>query len=235
MDPDLLKRTWAEVARYGVDDFILDFYSTLELNNPGIDRLFSDDMRGQRAKITAALNLVIAGAHDLNSVIPTLQRLGRDHRRFGAVPGHFPAVKAALLETLATYLDGAWTPEIEKEWTDAIDAVTGVMLTAAQAAEDAGEPVCWFAAILRVNRRGDDACWLIVDPGPDFPWRPGCKVPVAIVDEPGTGRVYTPEGLPDSTALAIHVKRNDSVSLALLNHHPGDRLRLGAPLCPEES
>lgn len=235
MNPDLLRSTWAEATRRGADGFVLDFYSTLELNNPGIDRLFSDDMRNQRAKILAVLDLVIAGAHDLNSVIPTLQRLGRDHRRFGAMPPHFPAVKAALLATLAAHLGEGWTPDVEKEWTDAIDAVTGVMLTAAQAADDAGEPACWLAPIVRVDRRGDDACWLVVDPGPTFPWHPGCRVPVAIVDEPGTERVYTPEGLPDSTALAIYVKRNDSVSLALLNHHPGGQLRLGAPLCPEDS
>lgn len=235
MDPDLLKRTWAQVTEHGANDFILDFYSTLELHNPGIDRLFSDDMRDQRAKITAALDLVIAGAHDLNAVIPTLQRLGRDHRRFGVTPDLFPAVRRALLDTLALYLQGDWTPETEKTWADAIDAVTGVMLTAAREADAAGEPACWIVPVARIDRRGDDACWLVIDPGPTFPWAPGCRVPIAVADEPGTERIYTPEGLQDSTALAVYVRRTkDSVSLALLNTHTGDRLRLGAPLCPEE-
>lgn len=234
MDADRLRWSWAEVTKHGADGFVLDFYSALELANPGIDSLFSDDMRDQRDKITAALNLVVAGAHDLNSVIPTLQRLGRDHRRFGALPEHFPKVKAALLETLAAHLDDRWTPEVEKDWVDAIDAVTGVMLTAAQAAADAGEPACWITKIERIDRHGDDAAWITFDPGPTFPHAAGCKVPVAIAGEPGTERIYEPEALPDSTALAIYVKRNDSVSLALLTQRPGGLLRLGPPLCPEE-
>jgi hemoglobin-like flavoprotein len=233
VDADLLRATWTEVARYG-DEAIAWFYATLALDNPGVDALFPSDMRAQRAKLISALDLVVEAADNPDAVATTLQRLGRDHRRFGATADHYPAVKHALLDTLAHFLDDAWTDDVHKAWSDALDLVAGIMTAAAHEADAAGEPASWDTPVVRVDRRGDDGAWIVVDPGPTYPWEPGCRVPIAITGQPGTERLYTPDGIAGTTRLAFYVRRtSDPVSLALLNH-PGDRLRLAAPFAPEE-
>lgn len=233
MDADLLRDSWAEVAAFE-DAPILDFYSRLYLANPGIEDLFPRDMRLQRIKLYRTLRMVIDAAEDLDQVVPAVERLGRDHRRFGAVADHYPAVKKALLETLEYYLAERWTSEVAATWTEALDLVARVMTEAAAKAEAAGEPASWTAPVLEIDRRGDDEAWILFDPGPTYPYTPGCRIPVALIDQPGTERLYTPEPYADSTVLAIHIHRTrDHTTLALLND-PGPNLRVGAPLPPEE-
>jgi hemoglobin-like flavoprotein len=111
MDTDLLKRTWAEVVGRHGDAAVGHFYSRLFLLAPDVRPLFAADMRTQRAKLAATINLVVRAADNLDAVVPRLRRLGEDHRGYGAVAAHYPAVARALLQTLEYYLGDAWTDE----------------------------------------------------------------------------------------------------------------------------
>lgn len=236
MNTEILRKTWAQVLSYG-DDPILHFYSTLFLANPEVRALFPDVMVDQRRKLKAAVQAVIDAADDLAAVLPTLQRLGQDHRRFGAMADHFPAVVDALLQTLEYYLGDDWTPEVADTWTTALNTVASVMCEAGREAQQAGVPACWEAPVLRIDRTDHTTAVLVFDPGPRFPYTPGCRVPIAIAGEPGTERIYRPEPVDGSTAMTITVRRSSNpTSLALLNitADPRARLRLGAPLPPED-
>ena len=107
--------------------------------------LFPVSMAHQRDRLFAALGDVVARVDDLEALVPILQQLGRDHRKFGTVAAHYPAVGASLLATLE-HFDDEWTPELAKSWSEAYDVVATVMIEAAEAAAE--EPAWWEADVV---------------------------------------------------------------------------------------
>ena len=101
MDTAALKGSWANVAAHG-DDVPLYFYSHLFLRHPDVRSMFPIQMSGQRDKLVAALGSVVSNVDELDKVVPLLEQLGRDHRRFSVVTEHYEAVGASLLATLKT-------------------------------------------------------------------------------------------------------------------------------------
>jgi hemoglobin-like flavoprotein len=60
----------------------------------------SDPDVGQRDKLVAALGAVVCSVDELDKVVPLLEQLGRDHRRFAVITEHYTAVGASLLAML---------------------------------------------------------------------------------------------------------------------------------------
>lgn len=108
MDPAALKNSWALVAKSG-DEVPLFFYSHLFLSHPEVREMFPVSMAAQRDKLVGALGAVVSNAAQIDEVVPFLQQLGRDHRRFSVVAEHYSAVGASLLATLQHFLGAAWT------------------------------------------------------------------------------------------------------------------------------
>jgi len=44
--------------------------------------------------------------------VPFLQQLGRDHRKFGTIGEHYPAVGNSLIATLAHFSGPTWTRDL---------------------------------------------------------------------------------------------------------------------------
>ena len=76
--------------------------------------MFPIQMSGQRDKLVAALGAVVSNVDELDSVVPLLEQLGRDHRRFSVVTEHYSAVGASLLATLKHFLGRSWTPDLAR-------------------------------------------------------------------------------------------------------------------------
>ena len=102
MDTAALRSSWASVAAAG-DDVPLYFYSHLFLSHPEVRSMFPIQMSGQRDKLVAALGAVVSNVDELDNVVPLLEQLGRDHRRFAVVTEHYDAVGASLLATLKKF------------------------------------------------------------------------------------------------------------------------------------
>jgi hypothetical protein len=116
--------------------------------------MFPVSMMQQRDRLFRALGHIVAKVDDLDVLVPFLQQLGRDHRKFGALAAHYPAVGASLLATLEQYAGEDWTPELAADWAAAYGVVADVMVTAAQEADD--EPPWWDAEVVSHERRGSD-------------------------------------------------------------------------------
>jgi hemoglobin-like flavoprotein len=99
MDTAALKGSWAKVAAAG-DGVPLYFYSHLFLSHPEVRSMFPIQMSGQRDKLVAALGAVVSSVDELDKVVPLLEQLGRDHRRFAVITEHYTAVGASLLAML---------------------------------------------------------------------------------------------------------------------------------------
>jgi NAD(P)H-flavin reductase/hemoglobin-like flavoprotein len=230
VDIPAMRANFAKAAATG-DEAPLYFYSHLFLSHPEARALFPVSMAHQRDRLFAALGDVVARVDDLEALVPILQQLGRDHRKFGTVAAHYPAVGASLLATLE-HFDDEWTPELAKSWSEAYDVVATVMIEAAEAAAE--EPPWWEADVVGHERRTIDVAVLQVRPRARFDYAAGQSVSLETDLRPKLWRYYSPANAPRPDGLMeIHVKARDGgpVSSALVRRvGVGDVLRLGPPV-----
>jgi NAD(P)H-flavin reductase/hemoglobin-like flavoprotein len=231
LDTTRLRSSWAEVARYG-DQVPLFFYSSLFLAHPSVRDMFPVGMAGQRDKLVAALGLVVTRADDLASVVPVLQQLGRDHRRFAVIADHYPAVGEALLATLAHFLGDGWDEHLAAHWTAAYELVARVMLDAADAAVD--QPPWYDATVTGLERRTASVAVLRVTPATPIPYAAGQSLATETSARPRLWRYYSPATLPapdGSFELHVRAVAGGPVSTGIVQGaRVGDPFRFGAPV-----
>jgi NAD(P)H-flavin reductase len=230
MDIPAMRANFAKAAATG-DEAPLYFYSHLFLSHPETRQMFPVSMAQQRDRLFAALGEVMARVDDLDALVPILQQLGRDHRKFGTLAAHYPAVGASLLATLE-HFDDEWTPELAKSWSEAYDLVATVMIQAAE--EAAEEPAWWEADVVAHERRTIDIAVLQLRPRARYDYLAGQSVSLETDIRPRLWRYYSPANAPRPDGLLeIHVKARDGgpVSSALVRRvGVGDVLRLGPPV-----
>lgn len=231
LDAARLKKSWSTVAQHG-DQVPLFFYSTLFLTHPSTRDMFPVSMAHQRDKLVAALGQVISQVDDLDAVIPVLRQLGQDHRKFGVVADHYPAVGQALLATLEHFSGPEWTDELAHDWAAAYRVVADVMIDGAEGAAEM--PPWWDVTIVGVERRTLDVAVLTVRPHAPLPFVAGQSLAIEVPSRPRLWRYYTPATLPAADgAFELHVRLvpGGPVSTALVqSSQVGDVLRAGAPV-----
>jgi len=232
MDTAALKGSWANVAALG-DDVPLYFYSHLFLSHPEVRSMFPIQMSGQRDKLVAALGAVVSSVDELDKVIPLVEQLGRDHRRFAVVTEHYAAVGASLLATLKKFLGPLWTPDLADTWAQAYGLVAKVMVAAAERHEDIA-PAYWEAEVVSVERRSVDVGVIEVAPRQEFPYRAGQSVAVEIPQRPRLWRYFSPANAPQpSRRVQFHIQpiAGGLVSTAAVRRlSRGDTVKLAAPV-----
>ena len=225
-----MRANFAKAAATG-DEAPLYFYSHLFLSHPETRAMFPVSMAHQRDRLFAALGDVVARVDDLEALVPILQQLGRDHRKFGTLAAHYPAVGASLLATLE-HFDDEWSPELAKDWTEAYTLVAEVMIAAAD--EAAEQPAWWEADVVGHDRRTFDVAVLQVRPRARYDYLAGQSVSLETDLRPRLWRYYSPANAPRPDGLMeLHVKARDGgpVSSALVRRvGVGDVIRLGPPL-----
>jgi NAD(P)H-flavin reductase/hemoglobin-like flavoprotein len=230
VDIPAMRANFGKAAATG-DEAPLYFYSHLFLSHPETRAMFPVSMAHQRDRLFTALGDVVARVDDLDALVPILQQLGRDHRKFGTLAAHYPAVGASLLATLE-HFDDEWTPELAKDWTEAYTLVSQVMIEAAD--EASGQPAWWDAAVVAHERRTIDVAVLQVRPRTPLPYAAGQSVSLETDLRPRLWRYYSPANAPRPDGLLeFHVKARDGgpVSSALVRRvGVGDVLRLGPPM-----
>ncbi|SEO77113.1 globin domain-containing protein [Trujillonella endophytica] len=230
MDIPAMRANFAKAAAVG-DEAPLYFYSHLFLSHPATRALFPLSMAHQRDRLFAALGEVVARVDDLDSLVPILQQLGRDHRKFGTVAAHYPAVGASLLATLQ-HFDDDWNEALARDWTAAYGLVADVMIGAAE--ESVDQPAWWEAEVVEHERRTVDVAVLRLRPSQELPYEPGQSISVETDVRPKLWRYYSPATAPRADGLLeIHVKAHDGgpVSTALVRRvGVGTVVRLGPPL-----
>jgi NAD(P)H-flavin reductase/hemoglobin-like flavoprotein len=232
MDTAALKASWAKVVAAG-DDVPLYFYSHLFLSHPEVRAMFPIQMSGQRDKLVAALGAVVSNVDEVGNVVPLLEQLGRDHRRFDVVTEHYSAVGASLLATLKKFLGHSWTPHLADTWAQAYGLVAKVMVTAAEQHEEIA-PASWEADVVSAERRSVEVAVIEVVPREPFPYRAGQSVAVEIPQRPRVWRYFSPANAPQpSGRMQFHIQpiAGGFVSTAVVRRlAQGDTIRMGAPV-----
>ena len=232
MDEQRLKENFARVAAHG-DRVALFFYSHLFLAHPELRDMFPVSMSAQRDRLLNALGRIVSEVSSANSLVPYLQDLGRDHRKFDVVAGHYPAVGASLLATLEHFSGDAWTGELAADWKAAYGLVSTVMTKAANE-DGASRPPWWDAAVIDHERREVDIAVIRVQLGQPLPYVPGQSVAVECEQRPRLWRLYSMANAPrDDATVDFHVRVIDGGQVSGVlgrSMRAGSLLRLGAPL-----
>lgn len=232
VDAARLKWSWGEVAGYG-DQVPLFFYSTLFLEHPETRAMFPISMAAQRDRLVTALGRIVSDVDNVDELVPFLQQLGRDHRKFAVLDGHYPAVGAALLATLEHFLGGDWTPDLAADWEAAYGIVAKVM---SEAASDSAKetPAWWEAEVVAHERRTIDLAVMRVAPHQRLDYVPGQSLTIEHPHRPRMWRQYSPANAPrEDGTIDFHVRMADAgqVSPALVElTQPGDTLCIGPPM-----
>ncbi len=229
MDAARLQRSFSAVAAHG-DELPLYFYSHLFLTHPETRPMFPPAMAGQRDRFVRALIEVVGKVHQVQAVVPYLQQLGRDHRKYGVKAEHYPVVGVSLLATLEHFHGEGWTPELAADWTAAYDLVAKVMINAAAESEET-DPAFWDAEVVGHERRGPGIAVITVRTDQRLPYVPGQSVSVQSPLAARMWRYLSPANAPrtDNT-IEFHVRAVDGgwVSPALVHATAkGDVIRLG--------
>ncbi len=128
MNPVIIQNTFAKIAPQK-EAFVDTFYNTLFERYPGVKPLFQNvDWDTQKSMLVGALATVVKNAHAPESIVETLKKMGERHVKYGAKPEHYPAVGECLLYALQKFLGDDWNAEVEQNWTEAYQLVSGTMI-----------------------------------------------------------------------------------------------------------
>jgi NAD(P)H-flavin reductase/hemoglobin-like flavoprotein len=232
IDTTALKDNFAAVAANG-DDVAMYFYSYLFYRHPETRDMFAPAMTRQRDRLLGALGRIVSNVDQVDTLVPYLTDLGRDHRKFGALSAHYPAVGEALVATLRHFSGDDWTAQLETDWTAAYGVVAGAMSGAAEKAAET-EPAYWDAEVIDVDRRTFDIAVLRLRTEEPLPYQAGQSLAVQAIDRrPREWRFYTPANAPGEVEFDLHARLvpGGPVSTALVRSTvAGDVLRLGPPI-----
>lgn len=108
------------------------FYEILFSRYPQVKPLFSRNAPERQQKMLQdAIVAVVDHVEDASWLKQNLTAMGAKHVEYGVTREMYDWVGASLLATLAEIAGPEWTPEVEKAWTEAYGAITGLMLEGA--------------------------------------------------------------------------------------------------------
>lgn len=207
------------------------FYATLFTIDPPTRELFPATMSAQRDRLVTALIHVVGLVDDPDRLIPFLQQLGRDHRKFGVITAYYTSVGQALLTSLRMHAGDAWTPDVDRAWTEAYDVIAGAMSSAADAERG---PSSWGATVVELHRLADDLAVVRLLSDTPVPRAAGQYVSVQVPQRPRMWRWLSPASAPNGTGeLEFHVRGVPGgwVSRSIVAHtNVGDRWLVGPAL-----
>ena len=129
----LVRDSFAKIAPMGTAAAAM-FYERLFTLDPSLRALFKSDMAEQGRKLMSLIGTAVANLHQLETIVPAVQDLGRRHAGYGVTRSHYQVVAAALLWTLERGLGAAFTVETRDAWVECYTTLASTMQEAAEAA-----------------------------------------------------------------------------------------------------
>ena len=232
-DGDALRVLYDAFNQEGSNDLVRRFYTDWFSHDVSTRDLFPPEMASQRAAFAQALRWVYGELVEQRADEPVafLAQLGRDHRKYGVLPGHYDTLRRSLYVTLRSELGDAWTDAVEDAASQSLNLITGVMSGAADAEEG---PAWWDATVAEHIRVSRDLAVIRLHLDRPMHYHAGQYLNVHVPQCPRRWRYLSPAipANPDG-AIEFHVRvvPGGFVSTAIVGEtRPGDRWRLSAPL-----
>ncbi|MGH3431972.1 MAG: globin domain-containing protein, partial [Thermocrispum sp.] len=128
----LISDTWLQASPY-LPEMSQTFYGLLFTLAPDARELFPVNVEVRRGKLMRAIARVVQMVDRPEDLVPFLNQLGRDYRKYGVQSRHYEAIGTAMLAALRDQLGPAWTPDVERAWAEGFTIVARSMQEAAAA------------------------------------------------------------------------------------------------------
>ncbi|MGO9217575.1 MAG: globin domain-containing protein [Streptosporangiaceae bacterium] len=228
---EAITHTFSLVSRAG-DGAVAYFYGRLFAENPELRPMFPAAMDAQRDRLFRALARIVHSLSTPEQMEPYLSQLGLDHRKYGVLTEHYPAVGQALLATLRRFSGDAWTPGAEAAWAGAYERATQLMTAAADKSAEHSPP-WWPAEVVGHELRTPTLAVLTLRPEEPFPYLAGQYLSIQSAHWHRVWRPFSVANAPRADGLlTFHVRAVPGgwVSSALVHHtRVGDQVNLGPP------
>jgi len=103
------------------------FYGRLFEVEPGVRRLFHEDIKRQGDKLMDMLSAVVDNLEQLDTLTPALHAMGQRHVAYGVVDRHYDTVEQALLWSFGHALGADLDAETRAAWRTVIGKVSAAM------------------------------------------------------------------------------------------------------------
>jgi hemoglobin-like flavoprotein len=107
------------------------FYDRLFEVLPQSRALFKIDIALQSQHLAAALALIVRNLRFMDALEQPLRELGVHHARVGVRPEQYPIVCRAMIDTIQAGSGARWSPQLESDWSAALEVVSRVMMEGA--------------------------------------------------------------------------------------------------------
>ena len=208
------------------------FYGRLFAENPKLRPMFPAAMDAQRDRLFRALTRIVHSLSTPEEMEPYLSQLGLDHRKYGVLTEHYPAVGRALVATLRRFSGDAWTPGAEAAWAGAYERATRLMTASADRSAE-NSPPWWTAEVVGHELRSPTLAVVTLRPEEPFPYLAGQYVSIQTAHWHRVWRPFSVANAPRADGLlTFHIRAvaGGWVSSALVHHtRVGDRVNLGPP------
>ncbi|MDY6811708.1 MAG: globin domain-containing protein, partial [Actinomycetota bacterium] len=127
MDKQLLEHSLASVDLPD-DGLTVRFYEILFDRYPAVEPMFQRDTKIQAEMLRTAIVSVIDNLDDAEWLTTNLGSLGRRHAEMGVTAPMYEAVGECMIAAMAEIGGDAWTRDMTAAWTEALTAVSSLML-----------------------------------------------------------------------------------------------------------
>jgi len=110
-------------------DMTTMFYDRVFELAPEFRPMFPADMSILKQDFISKLAVLVGSLDQTTGLLAGADLLGRNHKRYGVKPEHYPVVGEALLWSLARGLGPHWTDEVEQAWRKVYDVIAQRMIT----------------------------------------------------------------------------------------------------------
>jgi methyl-accepting chemotaxis protein len=111
----------------------LRFYDRLFEKYHAVRPLFHIPPEEQHKKLMASVAAIVASVTNPPVMVPYLHAMGIRHLKYNTEAAHYPAVQENLVAVLGEHLsrEGEWTADMKQNWETAMEAISNIMIEAA--------------------------------------------------------------------------------------------------------
>ena len=126
-DFELIKSSFKKLEACS-QEAALKFYEILFENHPNLRKEFGDNLCVQANNMVNNLSAFVNKVNSIEDIRKDIELLGQRHKKHDVLPEHYDYFAAALLATLAYYLDKDFDEKTRQVWIKAYGTVSDIMI-----------------------------------------------------------------------------------------------------------